>query len=176
MIDTVRPTEREVQDRTGAGISLRLRPYRTADNRIDGAVIVLVDIDEIKRTELELRAERGEVPPAGRGGEGDRHHAARPRRPGDCAGTSAPSASSATGRRRSSASPSSRFLPSEDAAGLAAELAAARGTGPAGEDGWLVRKDGSRFWASAATTALYDDDGRARRLLEDRARHLRAQA
>jgi two-component system, chemotaxis family, CheB/CheR fusion protein len=29
---------------------MRLRPYRTADNKIDGVVITLIDIDEMKRT------------------------------------------------------------------------------------------------------------------------------
>lgn len=36
--------------------SLRLRPYRTLDDRIEGAVLALVDIDSIKSTEQSLRA------------------------------------------------------------------------------------------------------------------------
>src|SRR5712692_3032446 len=34
------------------------------------------------------------------------------------------------------------------------ELETARTTGRASDDGWLIRKDGSRFWASGLTTAL----------------------
>jgi signal transduction histidine kinase len=34
-----------VKDLTGHEYSLRIRPYRTEDNKIDGAVIVLVDLD-----------------------------------------------------------------------------------------------------------------------------------
>jgi PAS domain S-box-containing protein len=30
------------------------------------------------------------------------------------------------------------------------------------EEGWRIRKDGSRFWASVVTTALYDEKGRPR--------------
>jgi PAS domain S-box-containing protein len=56
VIETVQPYQREVQDRNGRWQSLRVRPYRTLDNRIDGAVIVLIDIDSIKRTEQSLRA------------------------------------------------------------------------------------------------------------------------
>ena len=41
--------EREVQDREGRWYSLRIRPYRTRENKIDGAVMLLVDIDEHKR-------------------------------------------------------------------------------------------------------------------------------
>lgn len=48
--------EEEVQDAEGHWYSFRTLPYRTADNEIDGAVLVLVDIDALKRTEQELRA------------------------------------------------------------------------------------------------------------------------
>ena len=49
VIETVTIREREVQDRDGRWYSMRIRPYRTADNKIDGAVILLVDIDAVKR-------------------------------------------------------------------------------------------------------------------------------
>lgn len=48
-IDTVSVREREVQDETGTWYSLRIRPYVTLDNKIDGAVVVLVDVDKIRR-------------------------------------------------------------------------------------------------------------------------------
>jgi two-component system CheB/CheR fusion protein len=50
-IQDVAPVEREVQDRGGRWYALRIRPYRTLENRIDGAVVVLVDIDALKRAE-----------------------------------------------------------------------------------------------------------------------------
>jgi len=43
--------EREVRDRAGRWYSLRVRPYLTVGNEVDGAVLVLVDIDALKRTE-----------------------------------------------------------------------------------------------------------------------------
>ena len=49
VLDTVSPREREVQDKRGCWYSLRLRPYRTLDNKIDGVVVMLVDVDAIKR-------------------------------------------------------------------------------------------------------------------------------
>jgi two-component system CheB/CheR fusion protein len=49
VIDSLGFQEHEVQDRDGRWYSLRIRPYRTAENKIDGAVVVLVDINEIKR-------------------------------------------------------------------------------------------------------------------------------
>ncbi|MBX6363390.1 MAG: PAS domain S-box protein [Gemmatimonadetes bacterium] len=39
-------------------------------------------------------------------------------------------------------------------------LAIARADGHHAEEGWRVRKDGSRFWASAVLTAVRDDEGR----------------
>jgi two-component system CheB/CheR fusion protein len=49
VIDTLDQTSQEVQDQEGRWYDLRIRPYRTLDNRIDGAVVVLVDIDTLKR-------------------------------------------------------------------------------------------------------------------------------
>lgn len=50
VVETVQPLRDEVRDRNGKWHALRIYPYRTADNRIDGAVVVLVDIDDIRRT------------------------------------------------------------------------------------------------------------------------------
>ncbi len=49
VIDTLAPYESEVQDVAGRWHSLRIRPYVTTDNKIDGASIVLVDIDAVRR-------------------------------------------------------------------------------------------------------------------------------
>ena len=45
VIETLTPKTMEVKDLNGRPFSLRIRPYRTEDNKIDGAVIVLVDLD-----------------------------------------------------------------------------------------------------------------------------------
>jgi PAS domain S-box-containing protein len=42
------------------------------------------------------------------------------------------------------------------------ELSIARETGRYEEEGWRVRKDGSRFWANVVITALYDGNGTIR--------------
>jgi two-component system, chemotaxis family, CheB/CheR fusion protein len=49
VIDHLTTIERDVQEREGRWYSLRIRPYRTLENKIEGAVIMLVDIDEMKR-------------------------------------------------------------------------------------------------------------------------------
>ena len=45
VIETLAPKNLEVKDFSGRSYSLRIRPYRTEDNKIDGVVMVLVDID-----------------------------------------------------------------------------------------------------------------------------------
>lgn len=50
VIDTMKTRELEVQNKDGHWYSMRIRPYRTADNKIEGAVIAFVDIDELKRS------------------------------------------------------------------------------------------------------------------------------
>ena len=46
--------ELETQDKEGAWYRLQVRPYRTADNRIDGAVIALTDVTKLKQAAEEL--------------------------------------------------------------------------------------------------------------------------
>jgi len=48
VIDTLQTRDIEVQDTGGHWWSLRVRPYKTTDNKIDGAVIALLDIDMLK--------------------------------------------------------------------------------------------------------------------------------
>ena len=55
VIETVQPQDREVQDREGRWYSMRVFPYRTADHRIDGAVILLIDIHERRMAEETLQ-------------------------------------------------------------------------------------------------------------------------
>ena len=57
-IDRVVTQEREVQDREGKWYSLRSRPYKNLENRIDGAVLTLFDIDAAKRHEAGVRLAR----------------------------------------------------------------------------------------------------------------------
>ncbi|MHB8253949.1 MAG: CheR family methyltransferase [Acidiferrobacter sp.] len=54
-IDTVSAQEHEVRDRDGRWYLLRIQPYVTLDNKIDGVVLVLVDIDALKRSTLETQ-------------------------------------------------------------------------------------------------------------------------
>ena len=54
-IETASAQEQEVWDRDGRWHLLRIQPYLTLDNKIDGVVLVLVDIDALKRSTLEAQ-------------------------------------------------------------------------------------------------------------------------
>lgn len=58
VLETLAPQEIEVQDHEGRWYLLRVRPYRTTDNKIEGVVVVLVDIDQLRRSQQELRGAR----------------------------------------------------------------------------------------------------------------------
>ena len=49
VIESVTPQEREVRDRQGRWHSLQIRPYKNLENRIDGAVLALFDVDAVRR-------------------------------------------------------------------------------------------------------------------------------
>ncbi len=55
VIEHVQPVEREVRDRLGRWFVLRVHPYRTTENKIEGAVLVLVDVDQMRRDQEDLR-------------------------------------------------------------------------------------------------------------------------
>src|SRR5271165_2189601 len=53
VIDSLITKEVEVQDKAGRWYSLLMRPYETVDNKISGAVLVLFDIEQSKRSILQ---------------------------------------------------------------------------------------------------------------------------
>ena len=65
VIGDVQAKQFRVQDREGKWCNLRITPYRTLDNRIDGAVLSVLDrtaFDEASRIE---DATDGQKPPVG---------------------------------------------------------------------------------------------------------------
>jgi two-component system CheB/CheR fusion protein len=58
VMETLKVEELELQDLDGRWHLLRIRPYRSGDNRIEGVVLTLMDIDQIRRTQIEADAAR----------------------------------------------------------------------------------------------------------------------
>ena len=68
VVNTASVREREVQDREGHWYSLRILPYKTLEDTVEGAVLTLVDINdlkhnlqEIKQSHDQLAAERAKL-------------------------------------------------------------------------------------------------------------------
>src|SRR5262249_52469468 len=58
VIDTIEVKQQDVHDSQGRMYSLTIRPYKNVDNRIDGAVLALFDIDDIRRHEAQAEDAR----------------------------------------------------------------------------------------------------------------------
>ncbi len=56
VFNTLEPRQREVRTSSGVPYLMRIQPYRTAENVIEGAVMTFVDISEIQRLRETLRA------------------------------------------------------------------------------------------------------------------------
>ncbi len=55
VLDSLTPKEIEVQTRTGAWYQLRIRPYRTLENVVEGAVITFAEVTEMKAAQAALQ-------------------------------------------------------------------------------------------------------------------------
>jgi two-component system CheB/CheR fusion protein len=58
VLESLLPLEKEVQARDGRWYTMRILPYRTLDDRIDGTVITFSDVTRLKQTEKELHYEK----------------------------------------------------------------------------------------------------------------------
>jgi two-component system CheB/CheR fusion protein len=153
-------SSREVQDRRGQWYLMRIRPYRTGENKIDGAVLILVDIERLKESEEQIRTseekyrlliegalgiaivlldKQGNVTNWNIGAERLFGYSS-----GEIIGHNF-----------------SRLMTPEDIAHkkLVRDLADAEAEGETTNDHWLMRRDGTRFWASGVTSALRDKAG-----------------
>lgn len=58
VLESLGTREVEVQDRHGKWHLMRVRPYRTSENKIEGLVLVLVDIDQLRHSQQGMREAR----------------------------------------------------------------------------------------------------------------------
>lgn len=58
VIDSLTIKEQEIQDMQGRWYSMTIRPYKTVDNRIDGAIVTLEDINDLKQGMLRIKEAR----------------------------------------------------------------------------------------------------------------------
>ena len=58
------PVEKLLTTRDGRSLAMRMMPYRTVDDRIDGVVITFTDVTAVKLLETRLRAQLAPPAPA----------------------------------------------------------------------------------------------------------------
>jgi two-component system CheB/CheR fusion protein len=61
VIETLTPWEQDVQDQDGHWYSVRVLPYHSIDNTIDGAVVAFIDVDDRRRLEAEVQRRSDEL-------------------------------------------------------------------------------------------------------------------
>jgi len=157
---SLRTVEREVRSNDGRCYIVRLLPYRTNKDRIEGAVMTFFDITLRRNAEEQARASE-----------------ARMRMVAESANDYAIVTMDEAGRATSWNKGAEKlfgyreeemlgqtlerlFTPEDVVRGVASEeLRCAREDGRAEDERWHVRKDGSRFFCSGVTTPLRSDNG-----------------
>jgi two-component system CheB/CheR fusion protein len=147
--------DREMPTRTGRWIFTRLRPYRTTDDRIDGVVITFQDITGRRRAEEQVRQSEERLRLLI---DGAIEYAIFTMTTDGVIDSWNSGAERMFGYRADEIIGKHfdvLFTAEDRAAGQAAqELATARETGRAADERFHVRRDGSRFYCSAATIRL----------------------
>lgn len=155
---TLRPVEREVRSDDGRWYIVRLLPYRTTEDRIEGAVLTFFDITERRQAEELARANE-----------------ARMRMVAESASDYAILTMDGAGRVTGWSRGAERlfgyteeemlgdtlerlFTPEDrDTGAHEEEMRRAREDGRSEDERWHLRKDGSRFFASGVTSPLGTD-------------------
>ncbi len=156
--ERLQPVEREVQTQDGRWYLMRVLPYRTAEDRMDGVVITFLDLTERKETEERLRASEERLRLLI---ESVRDYAIFTLTPDGHVATWNSGAGRIFGYAGAEIvgqSGAILFTPEDRERGVPAdEMKTAAATGRAADERWHLRKDGTRFYASGVMTPLLRD-------------------
>lgn len=157
--DTLHPVERELRSNDGRYYLMRLLPYRTTEDKIEGAVMTFIDIS--RRREAETKARIGEEWMRLVADSTDDYAIITTDRQGLVTAWN-------KGAERNfgyaeqdmlGASIDRLYLPEDRLAGVTdAERRGVRANGRAEDERWYLRKDGSRFFCIGVTTILHKGD------------------
>ncbi|WP_137174688.1 CheR family methyltransferase [Massilia sp. HP4] len=157
--DTLHPVERELRSNDGRYYLMRLLPYRTTEDKIEGAVMTFIDIS--RRREAEAKARIGEEWMRLVADSSDDYAIITTDRQGLVTAWN-------KGAERNfgyseqdmlGASLDRLYLPEDRVAGVPdSERRGVRANGRAEDERWYLRKDGSRFFCAGVTTILHKGD------------------
>jgi two-component system CheB/CheR fusion protein len=159
VLNRLERVEQEVRTRAGRHHLMRVLPYRTADNRIDGVVITFVDITAIKSTEAELHLSERRY---GLLVDSIADHAVFTTDAQGHIDTWNPGAAKIFGyTEREAIGRSADILraPDDRAAAASDRAVDLSRSGRHADEGWHLRKDGTMFLASAAVSPLTNEAG-----------------
>jgi two-component system CheB/CheR fusion protein len=160
VLETLRYVEREVRSEDGRWYLVRITPYRSSDDRIEGAVINLVDVSELHRALEELRARDERLRLVA---ESTRDYAIITLTTTGHVTSFNKGAELMFGYTEGEMLGrhfSLLFVPEDRVAGAPeSELRQAQDHGRAVDELWHLRKDGSRFYCSGITTPFHDGAG-----------------
>jgi len=161
VVRSLTPIEREVASAEGRWYLLRLRPYRTTDDRIAGVVLTLVDISARKQAEDALRASEERLRLLIESATDYAIFTLDPQRRVTSWNTGAEAMFGYAAHEMIEQSGDLLFTPDDRATGAPErEADTAREGGRAANERWHMRKDGSRFYGSGSVTPLRDAAGR----------------
>ena len=153
--DKLRQVEREVRSQDGRYYIVRLLPYRTTEDRIEGAVMTFFDITERREAEEQLRAGEARMRLVA---ESTKDYAIITTDAGALVTSWNKGAERIFGYGEAEIVGESierLFVPEDRERGvLADEMRRARVDGRAEDERWHLRKDGTRFYCSGVTTPL----------------------
>ena len=177
VIRTLGMIERQVTGADGKHYLARIRPYRTIDDRIEGAVLTFVNVTALRKAEENLRAGEELLRIAA---ETTRDYAIYAMNEEGLIVSWNRGAQRMFGykEREVVGQPfAMTFTPEDQAAGVSdSQLASARKLGRCVEERWHMRKDGSTFFCSGVITRMEGSSGGfakiARDMTEDKSREV----
>lgn len=160
VLETLLPVEREVQTNDQRVFLMRILPYRTAEDRINGVVLTFVDITRRKAAEEAVRQSEERMRLVF---ESAKDYAILTLDLDRQITSWSPGAETMTGYPEAEivGHPGDILFTPEDRENdqPAIEEQTARKKGQAENERWHVRKDGSRFWGSGSMSSLKDANG-----------------
>jgi two-component system CheB/CheR fusion protein len=159
VLDRLTPVVREIVSSTGRVYLRRSLPYRTSDNRIAGVVITFVDISERKQVEEALRTVEDRFRLVTEGAPDFAMLLTDARGRIVTWNVGAERLLGWTAAEAIGKSAAMIFPPETGVHQFQREMEHAAQYGRAANEGWRVRKSGSRLWGSGVLTAVRDAHG-----------------